>query len=99
MSYGLGVACETASNNSTSTDGDYHQYHSHYSSSTRSHQQSKPYSNGFHNSSINNGHNRLDGFEDDPQQHQHQQQQQQIEDDYEEIAPDRPRLLMWGLTK
>jgi len=93
MSYGIGGAFETASNNSTSTDGEYHQYHSHYSSSTRSHQQSRPHSNGFHDSLINNGHNRLDNIEDE------QQQQQQINVDYEEMAPDRPKLLMWGLTK
>jgi hypothetical protein len=93
MSYGPGGACETASNNSTSADGDYHQYHSHYNSSTRSHQQPRPYSSGFHNSSILNGHHRLDGTENESQQ------QQQIDDEYEEIAPNRPRLLMWGLTK
>jgi hypothetical protein len=98
MSYGLGGACETASNNGTSTDGEYHQYLSHYNSSTRSHQQSRPYSNGFHDSLILNGHNGLNNIEDD-QQHHHHQQQQQIDDDYEEMAPDRPKLLMWGLTK
>jgi hypothetical protein len=94
MSYGPVGACETASNNSTSTDGDYHQYHSHYNSSTRSHQQPRPYSNGFHDSLIHNDHNKLDNIED-----KQQQQQQQINVDYEEMAPDRPKLLMWGLTK
>ncbi len=93
MSYGPGGACETAS--STSTDGEYHSYISHYNPSTRSHQQSKPYSNGFHDSLTHNGHKRLDHMENEQQQ----QQQQQINDDYEEMAPDRPKLLMWGLTK
>jgi len=92
MSYGLGGACETASNNSTSTDGEYHQYISHYNSSTRSHQQSQPYSNGFHDPLVLNGHKRLNTIEDE-------HQQQQIHDNYEEMAPDRPKLLMWGLTK
>ncbi|CAF1288500.1 unnamed protein product [Adineta steineri] len=90
MSYGLGGACETASNISTCTDGEYHQYLSHYNTPSRSHQQSRPYSNGFQNPIMLNGHNRLD----DTEEHQ-----QQIDGDYEEIAPDRPRLLMWGLTK
>jgi hypothetical protein len=92
MSYGLGGACETASNNSTSKDGDYHQYLSHYNSSTRSHQQSRLYSNGCHDSLPLNGHNRLDHIENE-------QQQPQIDDGYGEMAPDRPKLLMWGLTK
>ncbi|CAF5185627.1 unnamed protein product, partial [Rotaria sp. Silwood1] len=52
-------------------------------------------SDDFHNSLISNGCNRLDDIEDE----QIEKQEQQIDDDYEEIAPDRPRLLMWGLTK
>jgi hypothetical protein len=96
MSYGLTGAFDTASTNNTSTEGEYHQYLSHYNPPSRSHQQSRPYSNGFHNSSTLNGHNRLDDTDIEQQQ---QQQQQQIDNDYEEMAPDRPRLLMWGLKK
>ncbi|UJR36623.1 hypothetical protein I4U23_029343 [Adineta vaga] len=101
MSYGLNGACETASNNSTSTDGEYHQYYSHYNPPSRPHQQSRPYSNGFHPSSTLNGHNGLDdtGGQLHHHHHHHQQQQQQIDSDYGELAPDRPKLLMWGLTK
>ncbi|CAF0894411.1 unnamed protein product [Adineta ricciae] len=124
MSYGLTDACETASDNITSTDGEYHQYLSHYNTpvllhdirslhtqregggervrtscrtvntASRFHPQSSPYSNGHHPSSILNGHNRLDDTEE-----QLQLQQQQIDSDYGELAPDRPELLMWGLTK
>ena len=121
MSYGLTGACETASDNITSTDGEYHQYLSHYNTpvllhdvrnlhtqregdgervrtscrntntASRFHQQSSPYCNGHHSSLILNGHNRLDDTEE--------QLQQQIDSDYGELAPDRPELLMWGLTK
>ena len=124
MSYGPTDACETASDNITSTDGEYHQYLSHYNTpvllhdirslhtqresggervrtsgrtintASRFHQQSSLYSNGHHSSSILNGHNRLDDTEE-----QLQLQQQQIDSDYGELAPDRPELLMWGLTK
>ncbi len=85
MSYEPGGACETAS-----TDGEHHQYINHYNSSTRSQQPSRPYSNGFHDSLTQNNHNRLDHIETE---------KQQIDNDYEEMAPDRPKLLMWGLTK
>ncbi len=87
MSYGPGGACETASNTITSTDGEYHPYINHYNPSTRSHQ---PYSNGFHDSLTHNGHNRLDHIENE---------KHHIDDDYDGMAPDRPKLLMWGLTK
>jgi hypothetical protein len=89
MSYGLRGACETASSTNNSTDGDYHPYHSHYNSSIRSQSPLRPYSNGYHNSLILNDHNKLNGTQDE----------QAIEDDYQENAPDRPKLLMWGLTK
>ncbi|CAF2399079.1 unnamed protein product [Rotaria sp. Silwood2] len=92
MSYGLKGAYETTSNNNASTDVECHQYLRH---ATRSDELSTTYSNDFHNSSISNGRNRLDDIEDE----QMEKQEQQIDDDYEEIAPDRPRLLMWGLTK
>lgn len=94
MNYGLGGTCETATSNGTSTDGDYHQYLNPYNlSNSRSHQQIRTYSNGFHDSLILNGHHQSDQIENE------QQQQQLTEDDYESIAPDRPKLLMWGLTK
>jgi len=50
------------------------------------HHQTKSHTNGVHNSSKVNSHNLLDETEDE-------QQQQRIDD------TDRPKLLMWGLTK
>ncbi|CAF3313802.1 unnamed protein product [Rotaria socialis] len=96
MSYGLQGVYETTSSTSTSKDMEYHQYLRHDGPS-------RTYSNDSHSSSISNGgHHRLDEIEDEQleqEEGEEEQQQQQIDDDYEEIAPDRPRLLMWGLTK
>ncbi|CAF2151295.1 unnamed protein product [Rotaria magnacalcarata] len=97
MSYGLQGIYETASSTSTSKDMEYHQYLRHDGPVRKC-------SNDFHNSSMSNDHRRLDEIEDEQleqeeEEEEEPQQQQQIDDDYEEIAPDRPRLLMWGLTK
>jgi hypothetical protein len=91
MDYGLSTAYETANNHSINTGGDYHQFHSHYQ------HHNIPYSNGFHTSSKFNGHDQLDGNEDEPPQQQ--QEQQTADNDYELNDTDRPKLLMWGLTK
>ena len=92
MSYGPGIAYEPATSNGSSRENEYHQYSNHYHSSTRSQHQSRPYSNGFHDSLTLNGQNNRTHIDDE-------HHQEQIDDDYEEIAPDRPKFLMWGLTK
>lgn len=92
MSYGPGIAYEPATSNGSSRENEYHPYSNHYYSSTRSQHQSRPYSNGFHDSLTHNGQNNQTHIDDE-------QHQEQIDDDYEEIAPDRPKFLMWGLTK
>jgi hypothetical protein len=59
-------------------------FHSHYQ-----HHHPKANATNFPNSSKSNGHHLLDEIDNEQQQ-----QQQRIADD-----PDRPKLLMWGLTK
>jgi hypothetical protein len=93
MNYGgLGEAYNTDTINGISVGGvgDYHSsFHTHYQPQT------KPYTNGFHNSSKLKGSDPLDDNEDEQQQ-----QEQQIDDyDYEIDDVDRPKLLMWGLSK
>jgi hypothetical protein len=87
MNYGPTGAYDMPTNNGINTSGgDYHhQIHNHYQPQT------KPYTNGFHSSPKSNVTNRLDDTEDE--------QPQQIDDDYEIDDVDRPKLLMWGLTK
>ncbi len=89
MNYEFNTAFDTPNNNGMNNGGDY--FRSHYHHHTKSH------SNGFNKSSKNNGHNRIDEIEEEPQPQQ--QQQQRIDDDYEINDVDRPKLLMWGLTK
>jgi hypothetical protein len=86
MSYGINGVYDTSTNNGMNTGDDYfpnHHYHPHTT---------KAYSNGFHNSSKINAHNRLDDIEDE-------HEQQIIDDNYEVDDTDKPKLLMWGLTK
>lgn len=91
MNYEVQSVYENAGNKNTSRDIEYHQYLNH---SNHRDDSSRTYSNEFYSSSIPNGHHRLDDIDSE----QLERGEQQI-DDYEEIAPDRPRLLMWGLTK
>ncbi|UJR09516.1 hypothetical protein I4U23_013754 [Adineta vaga] len=96
MNYGPSGAYNTPTNNGLSSGSDYYPiYHPHYQPST------KTYSNGSYDSLKINNYNRFDDQEDEPQQEQQQQQQQQqqIENDYNINDPNRPKLLMWGLTK
>ena len=103
MSYGLQGVCDTASSSSANADGDYrhHQrrpYNGHFVQPTRtSSYQSQPYSNGFENSYIYNGHSTFE----DPQEQQlaNDDDGEVYDDDEQGNASDRPRLLMWGLTK
>jgi hypothetical protein len=104
MNYGPQGACETASSNSASADGDYHSYHSHYNHATRSQYRPQASSNGLHNPLLFNGHHRLDEGDDDEEPEDHaddnHRNQQRLDDDEElDSAPDRPRLLMWGLKR
>lgn len=88
MNYGFNGAYETTTDTGMSTGNDY--FHSHH----YHHHHPVPHSNGFHNSSRINLPNQFDDNEDEQQQ-----EEQQIDDDYEIIDTDRPKLLMWGLTK
>ena len=105
MNYGPQGACATASSNSASADGDYHSYHSHYDHSTRSQYRPPASSNGLHNPLLFNGHHRLDeGDDDDDDEHENHtddnhRTQQRLDDEELDSAPDRPRLLMWGLKR
>lgn len=97
MSYGIGGVFDTATNNGVNTGGDYHHaFQNHY------HSHSRPFPNGYHNSIRFNNQNRFDDNDDDPQLQPQQiqsQNQQRIYDDYELDDIDKPKLLMWGLTK
>ena len=70
MSYGLQGVYETASSNSTSKDMEYHQYLRHDGPS-------RTYSNDFHNSSMSNGHHRLDDIEDEQLEQEEEQQNEE----------------------
>jgi len=85
MSYGINGVYDTSTNNGMNTGDDYFPNHHYHSHTTKAH------SNGFHNSSKLNVHNRLDDIEDE--------HEQQIDDNYEIDDTDKPKLLMWGLTK
>ena len=97
MSYGLEHACETTNNHRTIGDGDYHtrpypQHYNHHSEHNSSYH-SNNYSSDFDGSYSFNGHHKFDT-----------QEEQQLfdevdEGDEHEIKADRPKLLMWGLTK
>ncbi|CAF1394027.1 unnamed protein product [Rotaria sp. Silwood1] len=101
MNYGATGVLDTATTNSLNTSGEYHHsFQSHYNPHTRS------LANGRHNPVRYAGQNRLDDMDDEQQQSQYQQQQthqqqqqQRIDDDYEINDSDKPKLLMWGLTK
>lgn len=97
MSYGLSEVYETSMNNTLNSNVDYHHtFPSHYSPHSRT------FSNGFHPSLRFNGHSLLDESEEEllqqPSQMQHPHPQR-IEDDYEINDMDKPKLLMWGLSK
>lgn len=92
MNRGLHSVYDTASGNGTSTDVGYHQYLHH---SARSDGQARSYTSDYPNSLVSNGHSR---FDDNESEHL-QRDEQQLDDNDDEIAPDRPKLLMWGLTK
>ncbi|CAF1102182.1 unnamed protein product [Rotaria sordida] len=98
MNYGLSGVLDTAPNNSLNTSGDYHPFQNYYPPHIRS------VANGCHNPSRLTGQHRLDDNDDEQQQQQqqqqhHYQQQQRSDDDYEINDIDKPKLLMWGLTK
>ena len=106
MNYGPQGACETASSNSASADGDYHPYHSHYNHSTRSPYRPQVSSNGLRNPLVFNGRHTLDegdeDEDDDDQEHHtdnNHHSQQRLDDEERDGAPDRPRLLIWGLKR
>ncbi|CAF2624931.1 unnamed protein product [Rotaria sp. Silwood2] len=93
MNYGGTGIMDTTTNNILNTGGEYHhQFQNYYHPHTRS------FSNNVHHSLKFPSQNRLDD-NDDEQQQQQQQQQQRIDDDYEINDIDKPKLLMWGLTK
>jgi hypothetical protein len=85
MNYGLNGTCDTTSNNGMNTGNEYFHNHHYHQHHTKSR------SNDFHNSSKFNVHNQLDENENE--------QEQRIDNDYEIDDTDRPKLLMWGLTK
>ena len=95
MNYGPSGAYNTPTNSALNSGSDYYpSYHSHYQPHM------KNYSNGLLYDSLkaNNSVNRFDDH-DDELQLQQQSMQQQIETDYDLTNADRPKLLMWGLTK
>ena len=95
MLYELNDTCKTVSSNSSTTDVEYRSYRHHHHPSRRSDEQLGSYSNVVQNSVTSNGHNgRVDIGENHLRTWEHQ-----LGDDHEQIAPDRPRLLMWGLDK
>ena len=95
MSNGLNGTCKTASNNSFTTDVEYHSYRHHHNPSRRSDEQLESYLSVVEQSLTSNGRNgRVD-----VEENYLRRSEQQLGDDYEQIAPNRPRLLMWGLTK
>ncbi|CAF1245491.1 unnamed protein product [Adineta steineri] len=86
MNYGPSRAFSTASSNGLNTGGGdyYSSYHNPYQSHTKTH------SNNLYDSLNFNNHNHLDDIVDE---------QQQIDINYDMDDSDKPKLLMWGLTK
>ena len=89
MNYGPDGIYDTTANDGIGTSGNHHHHHSFHN-----HSHTIPYSNGFHNPLKLNSQNRLDDNEGEQQQ-----QQSRTDDNYELDDINRPRLLMWGLTK
>lgn len=100
MNYGLTKSpYVTMSDRKNSADGDYHhhrphsEHHNNHSTADSSYE-TENYTNGFENNYLFNGHQK-----DDKQQQQPASLVDEVDEDEHETEPDRPRLLMWGLTK
>lgn len=87
MNYGLTTACETSS--STMRDEDYQSsYHSSVTNNSGTATAAVPnYRNGYFNGNQINYDQRRENLSGDE------------DDDEQEMREDRPKLLMWGLTK
>lgn len=89
MSYGPGAALDISASNGLNSNGDYYSsYRSHYQSPSESH------ANGFYGSPHATTHHRFDDHEDAPVP-----QQTTVDAEQHVSDPDKPKLLMWGLTK